>query len=133
MMAADLSIYIDDLHPMEPSKRECWTAAHQVGYRLTWFSLQDAARKRRKASKKPGAWAGRVIHTDGEEVCVLVLQEKWDKTQKLISWMKDHTDNKRKFSHKELERCRGFLIDGSRTFRPFIPFLRGVPQTLESW
>ena len=76
VLAADLFIYIDDLRPTGPSKRECWAAAHQVGGRLTWFGLQDAARKRRKASQKPGAWAGTVIHTDGEEVCVLVSQEK---------------------------------------------------------
>ena len=65
VMAADLFIYIDDLRPMGPSRRECWAVAHQVGSRLTWFGLQDAARKRWKASQKPGAWAGTVIHTDG--------------------------------------------------------------------
>ena len=133
VLAADLFIYIDDLRPTGPSKRECWAAAHQVGSRLTWFGLQDAARKRRKASQQPGAWAGTVIHTDGEEVCVLVSQEKWDKTRRWIAWMKEHTDGKKKFCHKELERCRGFLIYVSRTYRPFIPFLRGVHQTLESW
>ena len=79
-MAADLFIYIDDLRPTGPSRRECWAVAHQVGSCLTWFGLQDAARKRQKASQKPGAWAGTVIHTDSEEVCVLVSQEKWDKT-----------------------------------------------------
>ena len=81
VLAADLIIYIDDLRPTGPSKRECWAAAHQVGSRLTWFGLQDAARKQRKASQQPGAWAGTVIHTDGiiytdgEEVCVLVSQK----------------------------------------------------------
>jgi len=83
MMAADLFIYIDDLRPTGPSRRECWAAAHQVGCRLTWFGLQDAARKRRKASQKPGAWA------DGEEVCVLVSQEKWDKTRRWILQIPD--------------------------------------------
>lgn len=80
-----------------------------AGQRLTkWvvdlrgLVLQDAARKRRKASQHPGAWAGTVIHTDGEEVCVLVSQEKWDKTRRWISWMKEHTDAKQKFCHKEL-------------------------------
>jgi len=92
VMAAGLFIYVDDLRPMGPSRREYWAAAHQVGSHLTWFGLQDAARKRRKASQKPGAWAGTVIHTDSEEVCVLVSQEKWDKTRKWISWMKDHKD-----------------------------------------
>ena len=132
-MAADLFIYIDDLRPTGPSKKECWDAAHQVGSRLTWFGLQDAARKRRDASQTPGAWAGTVIHTDGEEVLLLVSQDKWDKTRKWVQWMHKHTRDGLSFSHKELERCRGFLIYVSRTYRPFVPFLRGIHQTLESW
>jgi len=47
--------------------------------------------------------------------------------------MKDHTDHNKNYCHKEYERCRGFLIYVSRTYHPFIPFLRGVHQTLESW
>ena len=47
--------------------------------------------------------------------------------------MKVHTDAKKNFCHKELERCRGFLIYVWRTYRPFILFLRGLHQTLESW
>ena len=38
-----------------------------------------------------------------------------------------------KFDHKELERCRVFLIYVSRTYRPFIPYLRGLHQTIERW
>ena len=51
----------------------------------------------------------------------------------VVAWMEDHTDNKERFCHKELERCCGFYINVSRTYRPFIPFFRGVHQTLESW
>ena len=31
VMTADLFMYIDDLRPTGPSKRECWAGAHQVG------------------------------------------------------------------------------------------------------
>ena len=34
--------------------------------------------------------------------------------------MKEHTDANKKFCHKELERCRGFLIYVSRTYRPWL-------------
>jgi len=97
------------------------------------YGLQDAARKRRDASRMPGSWAGTVIHTDGEEVLLLVLQEKWDKTKKWVEWVKEHTSEGLAFLHKELEQCWGFLIYVSRTYRPFVPLLRGVHQTLESW
>jgi len=63
-IAADLFTYIDDLRPTGPIKRECWQAAHRVGSRLTWFGLQDAARKQRDARQTPGAWAGTVIHNN---------------------------------------------------------------------
>ena len=45
-IAADLFIYIDDLRPTAPTRLEVWMAAHQVGYKLCWVGLQDAARKR---------------------------------------------------------------------------------------
>jgi len=103
-MAADLFLYINDLRPTGPSKRECWDTSHQVGSRLTWYGLQVAARKRRDASRTPGAWAGTVIHMDGEVVLLLVSQDKWDKTKKWVVWMKEHTSEGLAFSHKDLER-----------------------------
>lgn len=35
--------------------------------------------------------------------------------------------------HKELERCRGFLIYIFHMYKPFVPYLRGLHLTLESW
>ena len=106
---------------------------HQVGCRLTWFGIQDAARKRREASQTPGAWAGTIIHTVDDCVSVLVSQDKWDKTKKWLNWMNDIINDNKSFPHNELEKCRGFLIYVSRTYRPFIPYLRGVHQTIDSW
>ena len=34
---------------------------------------------------------------------------------------------------KQLEKCRGFLIYVSRTYRPFIPYLRGLHKTIDGW
>jgi hypothetical protein len=132
-MAADLFIYIDDLRPTSPTKDECWDAAHQVCCRLTWFGIQDAPRKRRDASQKPGAWAGTIIHTENDMVTVLVSQEKWDKTKRWIEWMRTSLENSDELSHKELERCRGFLIYVSRTYKAFVPYLRGIHKTIDSW
>ena len=132
-MAADLFIYVDDLRPTGPSKGECWDGSHQIGCRLTWFGIQDASRKRREASQTPGAWAGSIIHTMDDKVCVLVSQDKWDKTKKWVAWMEQVLNESSEINHKELERCRGFLIYVSRTYRPFIPYLRGVHKTIDNW
>jgi hypothetical protein len=132
-MASDLFIYIDDLRPTAPTKEECWDSAHQVCCRLTWFGIQDAPRKRREASQTPGAWAGTIIHTSNGMVTVLVSQDKWDKTKKWINWMSDVLSRGNEISHKELERCRGFLIYVSRTYKAFVPYLRGIHKTIDSW
>ena len=131
--AADLFTYIDDLRPTAPTEAECWKAGHQIGCQLTWHGIQDAARKRRKPSRTPGAWAGTIIHTVDGAVTVLVSQEKWDKTKLWIHWLKDLVDKGEEISHNTLQKCRGFLIYVSRTYRPMIPFLRGIHMTIDSW
>jgi hypothetical protein len=66
-------------------------------------------------------------------VTVLVSQDKWEKTKKWIAWMKQSLEKSNKLSHKELERCRGFLIYVSRTYKAFVPYLRGIHKTIDSW
>jgi hypothetical protein len=132
-IAGDLFTYIDDLRPTCPTEDECWAASHQVGSRLTWLGIQDAPRKKRRASQRPGAWAGSVIHTDNGMVTVLVSDSKWAKTKKWLKWLKDELEVSEYIDFKELERCRGFLIYVSRTYKPFIPYLRGIHKTIDSW
>jgi hypothetical protein len=132
-MAGDLFIYIDDLRPTCPSEEECWAGSHQIGSRLTWLGIQDAPRKKRKASQRPGAWAGSVIHTDNDMVTILVSDSKWTKTKRLIRNLSEQLEKGNLLNHKELEKTRGFLIYVSRTYKPFVPYLRGVHKTIDSW
>jgi hypothetical protein len=133
VMAADLFTYCDDLRPTAPSEEECWDGAHQVCCRLTWFGIQDAPRKRRNSSQRPGAWAGSIIHTDQDCVTVLVSEAKWLKTKRWIAWMLKSLEASEMIDFKELERCRGFLIYVSRTYKPFVPYLRGIHKTIDNW
>ena len=48
-LAADLFIYIDDLHPTGPTEEETWWASQRTSSVLAWLGLQDAARKCRSA------------------------------------------------------------------------------------
>ena len=132
-IAAELFSYIDDYRTTGPSRSECWLACHRVGCMFTWFGIQDAARKRREASQTPGAWAGTIIHTDLDRVTLLVTQKKWDKTKTWLSWLRENTDGKEVINFKDLERCRGFLIYVSRTYRSFVPYLRGIHKTIDGW
>jgi hypothetical protein len=133
VLAADLFTYCDDLRPTAPTKEECWDGAHQVCCRLTWFGIQDAPRKRRAASNRPGAWAGSIVHTDEDCVTVLVSEAKWSKTKKWIEWMRNSLKESTEIEFKELVRCRGFLIYVSRTYKPFVPYLRGIHKTIDNW
>ena len=132
-MAGDLFIYIDDLRVAASNEVDAWEGAHQVCCRLSWLGLQDAPRKRRAASRTPGAWAGSVIHTEGDLVCVLVSDKKWLKTKKWIKWLKDNVDNEKGMDFRMLESCRGYLIYVSRTYLPMKPYLRGLHKTIDSW
>ena len=132
-VAGDLFIYIDDLRVTCPTKEECWEGAHQVCCRLTWLGLQDAPRKRSEVSTTPRAWAGSIVHTDNDTVSVLIAQKKWLKAKKWIEWMHSCLAVSERLNHKELERCRGFLIYVSRTYKSMRPYLRGLHMTIENW
>ena len=132
-IAADLFVYIDDVRNTAPSEVEGWKGAHQVCCRLGWLGIQDAARKRNYPSVTPRAWAGTIIHSDNNAVTVLVSEEKWGKTKDWINWVLERVNDKAGILHKELERCRGFLIYVSRTYTSFKPYLRGLHKTIDSW
>ena len=132
-MAADLFIYIDDVRNTAPSEEECWAGAHQVCCRLTWLGIQDAARKKNFASQTPRAWAGSIVHSDADMVTVLVSEEKWKKTKDWLKWVLTHEGDEQGLAHKELEKCRGFLIYVSRTYLAMKPYLRGLHKTIDSW
>lgn len=92
-----------------PSKLEGRLATRQATSRLNGLGIQEAARKRRQGSKKPGAWAGSIVTSDSDSVHVLVSQEEWDKTrlhlQEIQADLQKSTDGK--IQHRPLERKRG--------------------------
>ena len=132
-IAADLYIYIDDLRNTAPSEVEGWEGAHQICCRLSWLGIQDAPRKRNYSTQTPRAWAGSIVHTDGEAVTLLVSEEKWAKTKYWIDWVLEHVEKVEGICHKELLSCRGFLIYVTRTYTPFKPYLRGLHKTIDGW
>ena len=132
-LAADLFIYIDDLRPTGPTEDETWRASQRTSSVLAWLGLQDAARKRRPPEQEGGAWSGSITHTSNGKVTVLVSQEKWEKTQEIITYLADTLKEGGVFLHKTLESHRGFLIYIMRTYPAMKPYLRGVHATLDSW
>lgn len=113
--ACDVFIYVDDVRTVGPMEPECWQVWRMVASKLNWLGLQDAARKRRPPSQEPGAWAGSIVHSSRGQVEVMVSQERWDKTKKIIGWIQEQLRDHGSVEFKSLEGHRAFLVYISRT------------------
>jgi hypothetical protein len=132
--AADFFFYVDDNRTTGNSEREAWQAARKVASVCSYLGIQDASRKRRKASKTPGAWAGAIVSTNEGGVYVTVSQEKWVKAQNMIAkTVKEVDEFDGWLLRKDLERRRGFLLYVTRTFPAMVPYLKGFHLTIDGW
>jgi hypothetical protein len=133
-IAADLFIFVDDLRPTGPSRKDAWLAARQAASKLNFLGIQDAPRKRRASSRSPGAWAGGVVRTLDDGVFILSSQEKWDKAKVLLEEVQQMlNEDPTKLSRKRLEQIRGFLQYVIQTYSSFTSYLIGFHMTIDSW
>jgi hypothetical protein len=132
--AADFFFYVDDNRTVGNSELEAWQAARRVASVCSYLGIQDASRKRRKASQTPGAWAGAMASTDEDNIFVTVSQEKWDKSKEMIAkTIEEVRGNDGLLVRKDLERRRGFLLYVTRTFPAFVPYMKGFHLTIDGW
>jgi hypothetical protein len=132
--AADFFVYVDDNRTTGNSEKEAWLAARQVASVCSFLGIQDATRKRRKASKTPGAWAGAVVSTDDDGVYVSVSEEKWEKAKAILKKTQEEISECAGWiERKGLESSRGFLLYVTRTYPTMVPYLKGFHLTLDGW
>ena len=131
--AADVFIYVDDVRTSAPTKDEAWEAAQQTSSTLGFLGLQDAARKRREPGQETGAWTGSVVWTSNDKIVVLTTKEKWDKTKSHLKWIRENMNNPQGMDSKKLQSIRGFLVYIARTYTSFVPYLKGIHATIDSW
>jgi hypothetical protein len=154
-LATELRQYIDDLRTTAKSKSLAWAASSRIAKTCCWLGLQDAARKRREPSQRPGAWAGASVFTDWENAYKEVTDDRWTKTKAKIRWLayqaglvdkasgellnlKELAEDRREapkghMRHKTAESYRGFLVYVSRTYRAMVPYLKGIHLSLDFW
>jgi hypothetical protein len=133
-IAADQSIFVDDIRHTGNSQEKAWAASWRVGSVCSYHGIQDSSRKRRQVSQEPGAWAGSVVWARGDEVLLLALDDKWLKTQTQIielSTLLEAQDGM--MPRGRLEEIRGFLVHMSRTYRGISPYLNGLHLTIDGW
>ena len=158
-LASGLTQFIDDLRIWAASSESAWAASSRIAKTLAFLGLQDAARKQRDISQKPGAWAGAIISSQGT-VTKSVMEERWCKTQHLIrnigftmglqdQYTKDteedplytklgtykgpQEENEFYLHFKALESMVGFLIYVPLTYISMVPYLKGLHLSMNSW
>jgi hypothetical protein len=114
-LAGDFLIYVDDVRTMGHSAEDCRLVSRRVASTLNSLGLQDAPRKRREPSQTPGAWAGSIVNTSNDLVCVAISQERWHKAKTILTWLEDLLQTGNEIPFKTLESHRGFLIYLVRT------------------
>jgi hypothetical protein len=112
-----------------------------------YFKSKDVPRKRRPPSVEAEAWAGTMIHTNMDQVCVKVTHTQWNKTRKMVHdiWQ-DFSDHQREvpsevmggdsagaLNHKQLEIRRGFLVYVTQSYPSGVPYLNRIHLTLDHW
>ena len=134
-LSSILAIYVDDERVQAPSYELAVLAARQVASRESYLGVQDAARKRRPPSQQAGAWAGSIIHTNNEEVGVLVSNERWTKAREIIRlWLSIvENDHDPELCTETLISHRGFLVYVARTYDVLTTYLKGIHLTIDGW
>ena len=129
LLAVQVAQYVDDVRIVVPTREIAWTSSSQIEKGLCWRGLQDAARKRWIRSKRPGAWVGSVVSTDGPVVMKGVTKEQWKKVQDKVRWLGKHAGLSDKYSStncKSLGESKGPRPGGkihSKTTERYVEFL----------
>ena len=145
-LAAAVTGYVDDFRIVARDEEAAWSCSSRFAKRLCWLGMQDAARKRRRPSMKPGAWAGATVSSDEATVRKGVTEERWKKLRTKVWWLARHAglevdtedhelDNVMPLRvsqpvdcihYKTTESIVGFLVYVAMTYRSLMPYLKGI-------
>ena len=135
-IACDCKFFCDDFRITGPNELLTKQATHRLETTMSYLGVQDATRKRRKVTKRPGEWTGSILITVTDVgLFVTISQKKWDRAKTIISKWHNRVIllNKRTLNYKELESDLGFLVHFSMTYSNLNPFLKGFYSTLNGW
>ena len=134
-IAATLEAYVDDLRVLGYSELNCHAATSRAAKILQYLGQQNATRKYRPPHVKPGPWCGSFAAVKMDSVWVYTSQEKWEKARTFIRELDSllSGSNTQGIDYKFLERGRGFMIYFCRTYTSFVPYLKGMHLTMDSW
>lgn len=131
--AGDMHTYVDDARVAGRDFWYCWAVGHHVSTRFCYLGIQDTLRKRSLPSQIAGAWTGSLAQSPPAGITVSCTPEKWTRAKEYVSSMLATVMAGQPLVHKDLERQRGFLVYVTRTYPAFVPYLKGIHLTLDSW
>ncbi len=136
-IAGFFGTYVDDVHTQNHSEASCRATSRRVmAAGVGYLGQQDAPRKRRPPSRRPGAWSGAMCFSvENEGLYVTCSQEKWNKGKALVDALHKEVviDGVQTVNRSRLEKAAGFLVHLSRTFPALFPYFKGIYLTMESW
>ncbi len=132
ILAAEIFVYVDNGRAIRATADLAWQAARAYADGCARLGVQDASRKWTSASRTPGPWAGTVTHTDRDQVCGMVSQEKWEKAQLLIRELRSMLEEDFLPLQRLLE-IWGYLVYVVRTYPWLNPYIKGLHLTVDSW
>ena len=137
--SADVVVYMDDIRPFGGSEMRCRRAGKKASKATQYLGQQDASRKYRPPSQRPGPWCGAFVAVANGSVWNYVSEEKWRKAKTIVETLNEEIKRCKakgepiSLNHKNLEKGRGFLVYLSRTYDPITPYLKGIHLSLDSW
>jgi hypothetical protein len=131
--ATELVLYFDDGRAMGSTEELARLGVRQATSRIQYLGNQDAPRKRRGVSQRPGAWAGGIVYTDQGVTHKLLSQEKWDRTKLFLEWVWLGLSQHHGFDRKLFRSGKGFLVHVAQTYDFVQPYLKGFHLTEEAW
>jgi hypothetical protein len=131
--SANIIVYFDDARVLGPTEEAAQQGIRQVTSRLQYLGNQDAARKRRKVSQRPGAWAGGIVYTDQGLMRKLISQGKWDRVKGFLDEVWDAFEKDTEIARGKFLSGVGFLLHVAQTHEFMQPYLKGFHLAAEAW
>jgi hypothetical protein len=131
--ATEIVLYFDDGRIMGATEELARSRVRQATARLQHLGNQDAARKRRGVSQRPGAWAGGIVYTDQGVTRKLLSQEEWDRAKIFLDWVRQGLTNPGGLERKQFRSGKGFLVHVAQTYDFVQPYLKGFHLSEDGW
>ena len=135
-IACDCKFFCDDFRITGPNEMLTKRATHRLETTMSYLGIQDATRKRRKVTKRPGEWTGSILITIKDVgLFITVSQKKWDRAKLILRKWHNRIilSGGTKVNYKELESDLGYLVHLSMSYSNMKPFLKGFYSTLNGW